>query len=113
MIDVHLGEFLNIICPKYSINDDDKNLIEYHTLYKVNLLFKILAFILKKKYSRYRNQNTIHVKFKIQLKQNRFYVVINHLIMLNIHFIFHRIVQYQMQLNLYQETVIISYVRHC
>ena len=45
VIDVHIGEFLNIICPKYSINDNDKNLIEYHSLYKVS--FRVYYFISK------------------------------------------------------------------
>lgn len=35
VIDVRLGEFLNIICPKYSINDAN-NIIEYHSLYQVS-----------------------------------------------------------------------------
>ena len=37
IIDVQIGEFLNIICPKYETNVQTFQTVEYHTLYMVCL----------------------------------------------------------------------------
>lgn len=41
IIEVRLGEFLNIVCPQIGLNDQGFD--EYHTLYKV-LIFILVKF---------------------------------------------------------------------
>ncbi len=36
MINVRIGEFLNIICPKYFQDSQETTQVEYHTIYMVN-----------------------------------------------------------------------------
>lgn len=36
VIDVQIGEFLNLICPVYNFNDNEFRNVEYHTLYLVS-----------------------------------------------------------------------------
>ena len=73
---MHLGEFLNIVCPKYSANDDhdnNKSLIEYHTLYKVshsyllsycvqNIFISRRIKVSKNEYNSCQIQNTVETK---------------------------------------------------